>query len=103
MHLQWELHYRIAGKDVPIFGLVLLDKDLPLNKAIILVRTVNCVMSSRNSTTASKAAFNYSSFMKSCIIIEEIITGELKTFFFYLQQLTFKSSQATQSVNFSQM
>lgn len=67
---------------MPIFGLVLLDKDLPLNKAIILVRTVNCVMSSRNSTTASKAAFNYSYFMKSCIIIEEIITGELKTIFF---------------------
>lgn len=47
MHLQWE--YRIAGKYVPIFGLVLLDNVLPLNKAIILVRTVNSVMSSRNS------------------------------------------------------
>lgn len=60
MHLQWEVQYRIAGKDVPIFGLVLLDKVLPLNKAIILVRTVHSVMSSRNSillcTTASTQA-----------------------------------------------
>lgn len=34
MHLQWELHYGIAGKEVPIFGLVLLQEDLPLNEAI---------------------------------------------------------------------